>query len=399
MNLLDSLKQHIAGGLAAEKSYNLPSLCTALGLAPGEESEAFASKYKYVMRRLQTLNKTETFALAKQVLERFSSYPLEETLDLLLPLDGVMPAITRRDLIDKLSETGDLHGRLYINEFIKRTFPLSQISYDDYRYPTLDEAVAQHMIRNDDWSYKDLIECLDYLKLSERRFRMFLEQIVHPEVRTGGDQQRFVDIINSYIARDGLELVAVEQMSGYPVYRVVKKGGVAGHCKNLIFAANDPKPELVLADAINNDIRITKNEDFCLVYDLPIGIDGLRWKDLVDWWAAPSPSDNPERKLYARLFQSLSSEPEKKSSGSTLKSSVIRSRRDFPRSYRSNHVRLSAFCSDTSPSSRLFRPSALLPRVLAAGLPPHAAPRSKHIPTSSRSPCPTAAAPSRDASL
>jgi hypothetical protein len=41
-------------------------------------------------------------------------------------------------------------------------------------------------------------------------------------------------------ARDGLELVAVEQMSGYPVYRVVKRGGVAGHCKNLIFAANGP---------------------------------------------------------------------------------------------------------------------------------------------------------------
>jgi hypothetical protein len=73
---------------------------------------------------------------------------------------------------------------------------------------------------------------------------------------------------------------------------------VAGHCKNLIFAANGPKPELVLADAINNDIRITKNEDFCLVYDPPIGIDGLRRKDLVDWWAARSPADDPERTLY-----------------------------------------------------------------------------------------------------
>jgi AbiJ N-terminal domain 3 len=81
------------------------------------------------------------------------------------------------------------------------------------------------MIRNNDWSYKDLLECLDYLKLSECRFRIFLERIVHPEARTGVDQRRFVDIINSYIARDGFELVAVEQMSGYPVYRVVKKGG------------------------------------------------------------------------------------------------------------------------------------------------------------------------------
>ncbi len=52
------------------------------------------------------------------------------------------------------------------------------------------------MSRNDDWSYKDLLECLDYLKLSERRFRMFLEQIVHPEVRTGVDQQRLATMVS-----------------------------------------------------------------------------------------------------------------------------------------------------------------------------------------------------------
>jgi len=114
MNLLDSLKQHIASALAAEKSYNLPGLCTRFGLAPGDETEAFASKYKYVLHRVQPLAKDEVVALAKQVLQRSSSYQLQETLDLLLPLEGVIPAITRRDLIDKLSDTGDLHGRLYI---------------------------------------------------------------------------------------------------------------------------------------------------------------------------------------------------------------------------------------------------------------------------------------------
>src|SRR5260221_355121 len=216
MNLLDSLKQHIANTLAAEKSYNLPALCTGLGRAPCNDSESFASKYKYVLRRVQTLAKDEALALAKQVLQRFSSYQLQETLDLLVPLDGVIPAITRRNLIDKLSDTGDLHGRLYINEFLERTFPLSQIPYDDYRFPNLEEAVAQHMIRNDDWSYKNFLECADYLQLSERRLRAFLEQIVHPEVQTGDDQKRFVDIINPYLQRDGFELQAVEEISGYP---------------------------------------------------------------------------------------------------------------------------------------------------------------------------------------
>jgi hypothetical protein len=150
MNLLDSLKQHIASALAAEKSYNLPGLCTGLGLAPGDESEAFTSKYKYVLSRVQPLTKNEAVALAKQVLQRFSYYQLQENLDLLLPLEGIIPAITRRDLIDKLSDTGELHGRLYINEFLERTFPLSQMPYDDYRFQNLEAAVVQHMIRNDD---------------------------------------------------------------------------------------------------------------------------------------------------------------------------------------------------------------------------------------------------------
>lgn len=311
MNLLDSLKQYIASALAAEKAYNLPGVCTGFGLAPGDETEAFASKYKYVLRRVQPLAKDAVVALAKQVLQRSSSYQLQETLDLLLPLEGVIPAITRRDLIDKLSDTGDLHGRLYINEFLERTFPLSQMPYDDYRFQNLKEAVAQHMIRNDDWSYRDFLECADYLTLSERRFRAFLEQIVHPEVRTGDDQKLFVDLINPYLQRDGFELRPVEEISGYPVYRVIKKGGVSGRCKNLIFAANGPKPELVLADALNNDIRITKHGDFCLVYDLPIGIEGLRWQELVQWWAGRSASDDPERSLYKRLRQSLASEAEK----------------------------------------------------------------------------------------
>jgi hypothetical protein len=91
-----------------------------------------------------------------------------------------------------------------------------------------------------------------------------LEEIVHPEVRTGDDQNRFVDAINPYLLRDGFELLPVDQTSGYPIYRVAKKDGVSGHYKNLIFAANGPKPELVLADALNNDIHIVKNQDYCL---------------------------------------------------------------------------------------------------------------------------------------
>jgi hypothetical protein len=63
---------------------------------------------------------------------------------------------------------------------------------------------------------------------------------------------------------------------------------------------------------LNNDIRITKHEEFWLFYDLPIGIERLRWKELVEWWAVRSPSDDPERSLYKRLRESFESRAEKK---------------------------------------------------------------------------------------
>lgn len=52
-------------------------------------------------------------------------------------------------------------------------------------------------------------------------------------------------------------------------------GGVGSPAKNLIFATNGPKPELVLRDAVNNDIEIVSNGEFCLVFDRPIPADGL----------------------------------------------------------------------------------------------------------------------------
>lgn len=85
--------------------------------------------------------------------------------------------------------------------------------------------------------------------------------------------------------------------------------GVKSPPKNLIFAANGPKPEMVLRDAISNDIEITKNAEFCLVYTLPLTDEGLSWQKLIDWWG-DTRTDTAEpdvaRDLYYRLQASLS---------------------------------------------------------------------------------------------
>ncbi|MBY9074233.1 DUF559 domain-containing protein [Nocardioides sp. WL0053] len=61
-------------------------------------------------------------------------------------------------------------------------------------------------------------------------------------------------------------------------------GGVEGPTKNLIFAANGPKPDIVLRDAVSNDIQIVANADHCLVYDRPVQPEGLRYAHLIKWW-------------------------------------------------------------------------------------------------------------------
>lgn len=86
-----------------------------------------------------------------------------------------------------------------------------------------------------------------------------------------------------------------------------QQGGVAGF-KNLIFAANGPKPHLVLRDAVSNIIEVTKNAEFCLIYDRPLSGAGLSWADLVAWWGevADLPVErDAANALFTRLARSL----------------------------------------------------------------------------------------------
>jgi hypothetical protein len=86
--------------------------------------------------------------------------------------------------------------------------------------------------------------------------------------------------------------------------------GVAGELKNLIFAADGPKPRIVLRDAVNNQIEITQNAEHCLVYDRVLPPEGLTLRALVAWWTNTEvvPAD-AEREaataLYRRLVASL----------------------------------------------------------------------------------------------
>lgn len=86
--------------------------------------------------------------------------------------------------------------------------------------------------------------------------------------------------------------------------------GAHRELKNLIFAANGPKPKIVLRDAIDNTIEIVANAEHCLVYDRALPQAGLTWSELTRWWASSDELD-PEtelaaaRSLYGRVLSSM----------------------------------------------------------------------------------------------
>ncbi|MDQ2100984.1 MAG: hypothetical protein QQW96_25480 [Tychonema bourrellyi B0820] len=226
--------------------------------------------------------------------------------------------LTRRNIIEALISRDKISGRLELFEFLELTWKLSEMPSTDSRFKDASGDIWQHMVNNNDWDEDYLFfRCLDIFKLPDQRFLHFLEQVIHPMVRPSETQQaEYANLINSYLVNDGYRLNATEQMSGCPVYKAIRvQGGVPSPIKNLIFAAKGDKPEIVLVDAVSNDIRITRNEENCLVYKELVPSSGLFWSDLVKWWAAQTNadpiSDETEKALRQRLYDSLDSEPER----------------------------------------------------------------------------------------
>ncbi|ANS32660.1 hypothetical protein R1CP_40400 (plasmid) [Rhodococcus opacus] len=163
--------------------------------------------------------------------------------------------------------------------------------------------------------------------------RADLEVVLADELRlewthgdTPGDSGTKRDLIDAYTPNWSVpQLVGLARriVTEHPVYNTElqtllaeydRSGGVGSPAKNLIFAANGPKPELVLRDAVNNDIEIVKNAEFCLVFEQTIPADGLKFQRLIDWWRdRESLTDLDDRavglSLHERLTESIGGNP------------------------------------------------------------------------------------------
>jgi very-short-patch-repair endonuclease len=154
----------------------------------------------------------------------------------------------------------------------------------------------------------DLAEVCEYLGLapqSEREEPNLSKRAYVNSRLLGKDLAQLVDIARKVDEQfDDEALAQLLQQLG--------ARGVSGDLKNLIFAADGPKPLIVLRDAVNNVIEIVENAQHCLVYDRPLAERGLRWAELVEWWITthalpPGGRRQHALTLYERLKRSLAS--------------------------------------------------------------------------------------------
>ncbi|WP_242515368.1 hypothetical protein [Sorangium cellulosum] len=299
----------------SSRHIDLPGICEQLGLSPPPREDE-GSKAQRMAAALSAVSDLDLPSSARRLLTHFPPVASERNAieELLWAGDSAfdIPKRFRRDVAKALSLTDLWIDSRRFGELLDRCWVLDVESSICDHHGLLRDEIAQHVFKNQDVSTDELFGCLGAYDCTSRRFALFLEGLASPDVRPDeAEQRRFVQTINKTLRRCGVELRETGNEGGYPVFTMVSLfRGNQGRPKNLIFAS-PVKPDLRFRDAVNNDIEIVANADRVLVYDRPIGTDGLRWRDLQSWWADAygiASEEESKRTLYRRLKESLPEE-------------------------------------------------------------------------------------------
>ena len=228
----------------------------------------------------------------------------------------------RKLILDDLILIGSCSGGQYVAEFAKRVFPdVEEMTYQQgaRTIPVIND-ISRHMdVFSEDWDFTYLFyTVLDLLNVSDDKFIYFCEEYVNPVFRRHRlDEneewidvtQECIDAINRGLSDIGMSLQPAGQTAGRKKYKVLPISARANEpIKNIIFAAKF-KPDIVLDDALANDIKVV-NANGALIYDQGIPSDGISWKMLAEWYKLLE-IDNTEKQLVNVFYDCLDSEPER----------------------------------------------------------------------------------------
>jgi hypothetical protein len=215
------LRHLVASALYPIKAHTLPSVCERYGLEPGTGDEAFNSKTRYVMTRLEKLSDEKVFNIAKQVVADYPDDKLQVAVEKLEKDGRLISDITRKHLAETLSPW-PLAGNSDLLELLRKYWRVDSLGSSLRPFETLADDIVQHAIRNDDWGNADLLQHVGFFACSQAILFQFLEDVVHPIRRDQAEQEKIVAALNPILRRDGYCLVPGKRISGYPTYQVME---------------------------------------------------------------------------------------------------------------------------------------------------------------------------------
>ncbi|MFX4293570.1 hypothetical protein [Streptomyces bohaiensis] len=290
----------------------LPSLCERLGLPAPDSGN---TKHERLVASLNTCPDGRLPAVAEAVLEQENlDQPQRMALEDALWLGRHhvrIPARTRRELAKDFDLTDHLRYPDRFMGLLGRLWHLDNGPLGGWTTTanSLRGQIERHVRSHDDWTTEHFFEQLDAFDATHPRFGHFLEGLASPTALPDEPaQRRFVDLANRHLKPIGAQLSQIGEVDGYPQFQLVEHGrGTARRPRNLIFATLG-KPDIRFTSALDNDIEVAERADEVLVYDRPVGKEGLLWRDLLSWWQETQQSADGEqaaRALYERMEASL----------------------------------------------------------------------------------------------
>lgn len=314
MNNSGVIRDSLVNYLRCYSALDLPAICERLQIPCNNDLEPMHSKATYLKSGINKMKDNDIVDLVKAIIADGDCPDLIEQIDRYLEVELFeITTVTRRKILNWLAEQTDLEGELQINRFLNRIWDLKNMS-SIYGESSREEDILRHMVRNDDLTYKQLLEdVLKVIYVSDNTFKRFIEELIYPDFRDSARQIEYVNVLNSFLKNDGYTLLCSNYVSGNPIFLLQKNvRGVGNEVKNIIFAGIGGKPDIVLEDSLSNTIRIIENGIDCLVYNQAVPSSGLTWGDLVTWWNnSDEYNEQDADKFFERLIKSMDSSPEK----------------------------------------------------------------------------------------